>query len=379
MSEMSTQITSVRLARDRARLFAAPVICVLIAAAAVFGGLLLGGPAGISLIGIGGLAALVAAYLVALVSSYRLLVEPGVLKLQWLGGERRYRLVRGSVTRVAVVGENAASLDPRFGSLGWAVGPAMLRGDEPIELIRLSSRPPLIVAPTDRGRLAIAAAVESDLLAAMTHAVRLQERLDEVAARRAPPPVPEVAPPPPPPPAPVAPRVLTGIERTLIEQRLAAERAAAQAAAEVERAGAAAGVVPEGPPALEPAAAAVITAAPDAAPAPAAVPRAARRRERAQWQRPAWLSVPGPATVVAALPIALPLIGAGIAWTAVTVTGRPALPIDEARILLAALALVGPLGAAGGLIARTWYPRLGGLVMVTSISALAMLTRTILA
>lgn len=376
MSEMSTQITSVRLARDRARLFAAPVICVVIAAAAVFGGLVLGGPAGISLIGIGGLAALVAAYLVALVSSYRLLVEPGVLKLQWLGGERRYRLVRGSVTRVAVVGQDAAALDPRFGSLGWAVGPAMLRGDEPIELIRLSSRPPLIVAPTDRGRLAIAAAVESDLLAAMTHAVRLQERLDEVAARRAAPPVPEVAPPP---PAPVAPRVLTGIERTLIEQRLAAERAAAHAAAEAERAGAAAEVVPEGRPALEPAPTAVIAAAPESATAPAAMPRPVRRRERAQWQRPAWLSVPGPATVVAALPIALPLIGAGIAWTAVTVTGRPALPIDETRILLAALALVGPLGAVGGLIARTWYPRLGGLVMVTSISALAMLTRTILA
>jgi len=380
MSEMSPQITSVRLARDRARLFAAPVVCVLIAAAAVFGGLLLGGPAGISLMGIGGLAALVAAYLVALVSSYRLLVEPGVLKLQWLGGERRYRLVRGSVTRVAVVGEHAAALDPRFGSLGWAVGPAMLRGDEPIELIRLSARPPLIVAPTDRGRLAVAAAVESDLLAAMTHAVRLQERLDEVAARRAAPPVPEVAPPP---PAPAAPRVLTGIERTLIEQRLAAERAAAHVAAEAERAGAAAEVVPEvvpeGPAALEPAGAAAMTVAPEPAAASAAAPRAARTRERAQWQRPAWLSVPGPATVVAALPIALPLIGAGIAWTAVAVTGRPALPIDEARILLAALALVGPLGAVGGLIARTWYPRLGGLVMVTSISALAMLTRTILA
>jgi hypothetical protein len=45
--------------------------------------------------------AVVAAYLVALVSSYRLMVEPGVLRLRWLGGERSYRLVRGSVTRVA--------------------------------------------------------------------------------------------------------------------------------------------------------------------------------------------------------------------------------------------------------------------------------------
>lgn len=377
MSEMTTQITSVRLARDGARLFAAPAVLVVVAAAAGAGGLLLRGPAGISLMAVGGLTALVAGYLVALVSSYRLLVEPGTLKLRWLGGERRYRLVRGSVTRVAVRGEGAAALRPRFGALGWAVGPAMLRGDEPIEVIRLSSRPPLIVAPTDRGRLAIAAAVESDLLAAMTHAVRLQERLDEVASRRVAALV-EAAPEQP--PVPVAPRVLTGIERTLIQQRLAAERAAAQAAAEGERAGAAAAVIAEPAPAtLEEPAPVPIPAAAEVAPRPAAVPRIPRRRERARWQRPAWLAVPGPAAVITALPIALPLIGAGIAWTAIAVTGRPALAVDEARLLLTALALVGPLGAIGGLIARAWYPRLGGLVMISSVAALAMLTRTILA
>jgi hypothetical protein len=374
MSELTTPITSVRLARDRVRLFLAPVSFALIAAAAVATGLLLRGPGGISLIAVGGLAALVSTYLVALVSSYRLLVEPGVLVLKWLGGERRYRLVRGAVTRVAVRGENAAALQPHFGSLGWAVGPAVLR-DEPIELVRLSRRPPLIVAPTDRGRLAIAAAVESELLAAMTHAVHLQERLDEVAARRAAPPVTEApARPAPPPP----PRVLTGIERTLIEQRLAAERAAAQAAAEAERAGAAAQVAPESPePDLAPAPVMATAAEPESQ--VVAAPRPSRRRERAQWRRPAWLSVPGPATVVAALPIALPLIGAGIAWSAVAVTGRPVLPIDESRILLAALALVGPVGAFGALIARVWYPRLGGLVMISSVAALAMLARTILA
>ena len=376
MSEMSTQISSVRLARDRLRLLVGPMAFVVVSAAAVAGGLLLRGPAGIVLMALGGLAALVAAYLVALVTSYRLLVEPGALTLKWLGGERRYRLVRGSVTRVAVKGPGAAALHPRFGSLGWAVGPAVLRGGESIELIRLSNRPPLIVAPTDRGRLAIAAAVESDLLAAMTHAVRLQERLDEVAARRAAP----VVEAPPPPPVPAAPRVLTGIERTLIEQRLAAERAAAQVAAEAERAGAAAAVVSESP--LSPAASAQPAAVPAAVeprPAPAVVARAGRRRERAQWRRPAWLAVPEPASVVAALPIALPLIGAGIAWTAVTVTGRPSLPVDEGRILLTALVLIGPLGAAAAVIARTWYPRLGGLVMASSVAALAILTRTILA
>ena len=373
MTEITTQITAVRLARDRVRLFVAPAAFVLLAAGAVAGGLLARGPAGILLIALGGLAALVAAYLAALVSSYRLLVEPGQLKLHWLGGERRYRLIRGQVTRVVVSGRGGAELHPRFGALGWAVGPAVLRGEEPIELIRLSSRPPLILAPTDRGRLAIAAAVESELLAAMTHAVRLQERLDEVAARRvAPAPVAPTRP-----AVPVAPRVLTGIERTLIEQRLTAERAAAQAAAEAERAGAAAEVVAERAPAP------VIEAAATEAAVPAEkgvrAPRVRRRRERARRQRPAWLSVPGPATVVAALPIALPLIGAGMAWIAVTVTGRPALPDVEARLLLTGLALVGPLGALGALLARNWYPRLGVLVTASSLAALAMLTRTILA
>ncbi|MBA3689369.1 MAG: hypothetical protein H0W81_11170 [Chloroflexi bacterium] len=375
MSELTTYITSVRLARDRVRLFAAPILFVLIAAAAVAGGLLVGGPGGISLVAVGALAALVAAYVVALVSSYRLLVEPGVLRLQWLGGERRYRLVQGKVTRVGISGENAGALRPRFGALGWAVGPAVLRG-EPIELISLSKRPPLIVAPTDRGRLAIAAAVESELLEAMTHAVRLQERLDEVASRRAAPPPPEVVARP---PAPAVPRVLTGIERTLIEQRLAAERAAALAAAEVEQAGAAATVVPEAADVPDAVSAPATPAAPRGVEAPSAQRRVARPRRRAQWQRPAWVAVPGPATVAAALPIALPLIGAGIAWIAVTVTGLPALQTDEARILLTALVLIGPLGALGGFLALAWYPRLGGLVMVSSVAALVMLTRTILA
>ena len=68
-----------------------------------------------------------------------------------------------------------------------------------------------------------------------------------------------------------------------------------------------------------------------------------------------------------------------LAWIAITVTGRPALPADETRLLLLGLALVGPVGALGGFIARTWYPRLGGLVSLSAIAALAMLTRTILA
>jgi len=366
MAEGASPFAAIRLARGRASLAAGPVAFLLAGGAAVAGGIVVGGPAGIALLALGGLAALVAAYLLALVSSYRLQVEPGGLLLRWFGGERRYRLVRGPVTRVAVSGPAAAALHPRFGALGWAVGPAILRGEEPIELIRLATGVPLILVPTDRGRLAIAAQVESDLLAALSSAVRLQERIAEVASRRAAP-LAEVASVR---AAPPAARILTGIERTLLEQRLAAERAASMVAAAVEREAAAATVVVEAPPPAPP--------TPVEAPVAPVAPRAARRRERASWQRPAWLAVPDPASVVAALPIAIPLLGAGIAWIAVAVTGRPTLPVAEGRLLLAALVLVGPVGAAGALMARAWYPRLGGLVAASSMAALAMLTRTIL-
>lgn len=369
MTELTTQISFVRLARERVRLYGVPVVLLVLAGGAAAGGVLLGGPAGISLLALGAVAALAGVYLVALVSSYRLMVEPGGLRLRWLGGERRYRLVRGQVTRVAVEGGGIPVLHPRFGALGWAVGPAVLRGQEPIELIRLSLRPGLILVPTDRGRLAIAAAVESDLLAALAHAVRLQERVDEVAARRAAP-APAVAAPAAPAPPP-APRVLTGIERTLIEQRLAAERAAGMAAAEAAQPAPAAVELPVAP-------------APAEAPPPVlvsatAAPRVTRRRERTRWERPTWLAVPGPASVVASLPIALPLVGAVIAWITVTATARPVLSADEARLLLAALALAGPAGALGAFIARISYPRLAGLVAASSVAALALLARTILA
>ena len=369
MAEPATEITSVKLARDRLRLFVTPAAFLLLAVSATIEGIFAGGPARISLFGLAGLAALAGIYLGSLVSSYRLRVEPGGLTLRWLGGARRYRLVRGSISRVTVEGRGARELHPRFGALGWAVGPAVLGGEEPIELIRLSIRPPLILVPTELGRLAIAAAVEGDLLAALRHAVAMQMQLDEAAARRA---APAVAPEPIPAAAPAAPaahRVLTGIERSLIEQRLAAQRAAMAAAQAARAAAEAAGAEATAP-------AGTATTAEARA---RAARRVARRREPAQWVRPSGLAVPGPASVAASLPIALPLVGAAIAWTAVVVSGRPALDPGDMRQLLVGLALVGPIGAIGAFIARTWFPRLGGLVSISALAGLMLLTRTILA
>ena len=389
MADLTNAINRVGLARDRAQLLLAPLVLLLLAAGAAAAGFVLGGPSLIAGGAVGIVAVLLALYLAALTGSYRLQVEPGGLRLRWLGGERRYRLERGQITRVVVSGGAAAALRPRFGMLGWAVGPALLRNEETIELVRLSRRPALILVHTDRGRLAIAAADESELLAGLTHAVRLQERLDEIASRRAPAasapatsgaPAASAAPAPP-----AAPRVLTGIERTLIEQRLAAERAARIAAA-------AAGEAAEPLPA-PPLATAVVPAVPQPAPLPAApvpspdvatvraavaVPRP-RRRERTRWTRPGWLALPGGPAVAAAVPIVLPVLGAGAAAIAVRLMEPTVLSITDLRLLLVGLALAGPLAALGGLMARAWYPRLGSLVTTSALATLVLLARTILA
>ena len=69
-------------------------------------------------------------YLAVMLLSVRLDVEVATLRLRWMGGERRYTLVRGAVTRVPLHGPEAARLRPRFGALGWGLGKARLRGDE---------------------------------------------------------------------------------------------------------------------------------------------------------------------------------------------------------------------------------------------------------
>src|SRR5438445_9050184 len=202
-----TAIGSVRLARAHARLLAGPAAIGLVGGIAGLIGFLLGGPLGVSVLTAGGIVLVVAVYLAALVISIRLQVEAGSLLLRWLGGSRRYGLVRGSVTRVTVRGTGSAPLRTSLGLLGWGIGRATLRGEEQIQLIRLAPTASMILIPTDRGRLAIAAAADDELLAVLAHAARLQT----LAASEAAPPVeptvavaPTIAPP-------EQPHVMTGI------------------------------------------------------------------------------------------------------------------------------------------------------------------------
>jgi hypothetical protein len=177
-----TAIGSVRLARAPARLLAGPVAVGLVGGIVSVIGFLVGGPLGVSLLTAGVIVLVVAIYLAALVLSIRLEVEAGSLLLRWLGGKRRYGLVRGSVTRVAVRGSGAARLRTSLGLLGWGIGRATLRGEEQIQLIRLAPTASMILIPTDQGRLAIAAAADDELLGVLAHAARLQTLAASVAA-----------------------------------------------------------------------------------------------------------------------------------------------------------------------------------------------------
>ena len=287
MSEHTIAIAPIPLARSTARLMLVPLMLLLAGIAAVAGGASIGGLVGIGLVAAGLVVAALSLYMGAMLLTVRLDVEVATLRLRWLWGERRYILVRGAVTRVALQGDEAARLRPRFGALGWAVGRARLRSREVIDIVRLAPTASMILVPTDRGRLGIAPASEEHLLSALAAAARIQQRLDEVAERaRAFMDLPSAAEPavsaPAPQPVATAPegrRMLTGIERQLLEERLAAERAAALERAEAERAAAL----------LAAETAAIVASGTDEAAAPASG-TGARERRRGQWRRPAWLA-----------------------------------------------------------------------------------------
>ena len=400
MAGKTVPIAPIPLARSTGRLLAVPLIVLLAGAVAVAAGVVLGDLRGIGLVAAGLVAVAMSLALAVKLLTVRLDVEVATLRVRWLGGERRYTLVRGPVTRVALRGPEAARLRPRFGALGWGFGRARLRRDEQIELVRLAKTTTMILVPTDMGRLGVAPASEQQLLNALAAAARIQQRLDEVAehakafdlpqqtSRTSLPSGSEVRPRVEAEPAAAAGgrRVLTGIERTLLEERLAADRAAALRAAEAER-----------------------QAANDAArmaaflPAEAAAPTAAlpgRPRQRGRWRRPAWLpgaaaaatpEAAAPARVVArrvrAIPnerlvaygaSILPAVAAGIIWAVASLTGRLDLSVEQMRPIAVALLATGPAGAVAGLMARTWYPRLLGLVTITSLLALGLVARALL-
>ncbi len=351
-------IARIRLARSLPRLLAAPLLVGIAGAAALGVGLtVVAGIAGIALAVLGGLLVLGAIGGMAVLLSVRLDVEESAVGLSWLGGERIYPLSPGAVTRVRLRGAGASRLRARTGGLGWALGPARLRGEEEIEVVRLASTATAILVPTERGRLAIAAANDDQLLDALSRAARARQRL-EALAERLPAPSEEVAAPAEPevpPPAAAEPHALTGIERALLEERLAAERQAAELAG-----------IPMPEPAMpEP--------VPIAAPAPE-IRAAPPPRRRLRLRRPA-IRPPRPAIAF----VILPLIGAALAGGAGLAGGRmPDAGTDLARLTSLALVLAGPATSVGAVMALAWWPRLVSVVVAGGLAASVLIGRALI-
>jgi hypothetical protein len=362
MPEEPAVIAQVRLARSTWRLLLAPAILAALGLLATAVGRMLAGGVGIAALAAGALSILLALLGGASLLSVRLEVDLAVLRLHWLGGERRYVLLRGPVTRIAVRGPSASALRPRFGLLGWGLGAARLRGQEEIELIRLAPSRSVIAVPTDRGRLAIAPTSEQELLAALAGAARVKQRLDEMTGRFVQRPAPHGEPAP----AIRTPaQVLTGIERALLEARLAAERARAEE--------------DDGLPRPEPAEPAEVAAVVQAPLPIVKRPRPVRPRRRTEWSRPGWMAAaaarrPAPELLLTLVPI----LAAGLVWLAAQLSGRLEGDTNSTRLLILSIALAGPVATLGALMARAAWPRLVGLVLLSGLGALLLIGRSLI-
>lgn len=346
-------IARIRLSRSLPRLLALPTVALLVGGAAIAGGLLLvPGTLGLAVAGAGAVLAVLAVAGFALPLSVRLEIEESAVRVSWLGGERIYVLSPGPVTRVRLRGENASSLRGGRRLLGGQLGTARLRGEERIDVVRLAPTATAILIPTDRGRLAIAAASEELLLDALSHAARARQRLEELERE-----VPAVEEPPPPVEIEVDPALMTGIERALYERQLADEQEAAGAAA-----------------LTEPATAEASTAEAEAAEATAAeaqVSTAGQPRRR----RALSLGRPRPSTAL----VLLPLVGAGAAWGVGLLLDRMPDPGSEVgRLTALALVLAGPAATVGAIMARVWWPRLVGVVVASGLAAAVFVGRSLI-
>jgi hypothetical protein len=361
MSPRSTPIARIRLARSVRRLLVLPVLFILAGAGVAATGLVATAmPISLALAAVGGALGVVGLGWAAWLLSVRLDVEEAAIRVHWVGGERRYPLVAGPVTRVRFRGDSASRIRARTGILGWQLGAATLRDEEEIHVVRLAPTASAILVPTEEGRLAIAPAAEADLLDALTRAARERQRLDaEEAAEAAASAAAEVQPAAEEVDAEPAP--LTGIERALLEERLAAERAAAEAGG-----------------ALPPDAQTELSTprVDEALPAPgeaAAVARRARvRRPGAGRLR---VRRPRPSTIL----VVLPLIGAGAAWAIGLATGRmPPPETDIARLTALGLVLAGPATSVAAIMALIWWPRLVGVVVAGGLVASVLVGRVLL-
>ena len=356
MSDRIPPIARIRLSRSLPRLLALPLLLLLTGAAAIAGGLVAtSGAIGLVVAGLGVVVVLAALICAVVLLSVRLDVEEAAVCLAWIGGERIYPLSPGPVTRVRLRGKESSRLRalPRF--LPWQLGAGRLRGEEDIEVVRLAPTATAILLPTERGRLAIAAADENLLLEALSRAARARQRLEDLTRGASPvdePKLESVR-------VEVDPALMTGIERAVFESRMADERLAAAGAAEAEQLAATATSR-----AIEAAASVELEAA-----------AAERKSRRPRLPRLRLAPRAGPSLAL----LVLPLVAAGAAWGLAVVLGRMPDPgTDLGRLTALALVLAGPATTVGAIMARVWWPRLVAVVVAGGLATALFVGRALL-
>jgi len=397
------RVAEITLARNPARVLALPALIVAVGVAVGVAGLVvIGQLPGLAMAVLGGLIALTGAAIGLRAMTVQLFVEVDYLHLKALGLDRRYHLAPGQLSRLATSGPRRVKLGPRLAGVTGITARAQLSAGERVEVIRFGSTPSVVLVPTERGRVAVAAKSESELVEALmvashTRAMRPAAAPAPVVTAAAAAPVaaaPVVAAPVPAAtivesPAPARP--LTGIERMWLEERLAQERRAAltgareeQAAASMSAASAALTPARVSPVPLPPPVAAVAAVAiPRAAPAPTppmptaavVIPRVVRPRRRPA--RPQARRVVAPALAPNLLLIAAPLLGALAIWIASVVILPP--PQDAGLDPLgAALLLSGPVAVLAIWMAQSRWPRLAGLTSASALVALLLVGRALI-
>lgn len=369
-------IARVRLARSLPRLLALPFLLVAAGVALPVTGLLVvGGGIGLVMAGGGAFMILLGLLAAAIPLSVRVHVEQSVVRVSWLFGRQVHLLTQGSLTRIHLRGHGASRLRGGFG-FGWALGRALLREQEEIHVVRLAPTESVILIPTARGRLAIATSDEPHLVETLTAAAHARERAAEELLESAPPAA-ELGEPPAVATEEFDPRLLTGIERELYEEWLVRQQAQA----------------------MEDAATTALD--PDPADRPLAlVPGPASLAEgRRIFKRPSWasrregpsgmMSMPAAPGRARALPIrrprpswllpVIPLAAAGAAWAVGVYVGEmPESGSDGARLTALALVLAGPATTIAAIMARTWWPRISGVVVAGGLVASVFIGRSLL-
>jgi len=402
------RVAEITLARNPARVLALPALIVAVGVAVGVAGLVvIGQLPGLAMAVLGGLIALTGAAIGLRAMTVQLFVEVDYLHLKALGLDRRYHLAPGQLSRLATSGPRRVKLGPRLAGVTGITARAQLSAGERVEVIRFGSTPSVVLVPTERGRVAVAAKSESELVEALmvashTRAMRPAVAPAPVVTAAAAAPVaaaPVVAAPVVAAPVPAATivespapaRPLTGIERMWLEERLAQERRAAltgareeQAAASMSAASAALTPARVSPVPLPPPVAAVAAVAiPRAAPAPTppmptaavVIPRVVRPRRRPA--RPQARRVVAPALAPNLLLIAAPLLGALAIWIASVVILPP--PQDAGLDPLgAALLLSGPVAVLAIWMAQSRWPRLAGLTSASALVALLLVGRALI-